>query len=85
MPQADNVVTFPVDHGTTDFLRDFIADPQSRLEEVAYRLFAIEAIVSLVRRVDELPREVAASFAAIELALHDCRAVAELRPVRTAA
>jgi hypothetical protein len=84
MPQAENVVTFPLDRTTTDLLRDFIGPPQQRLDEVSHRLASLEALIGLATQAVDLPAQVSGALSAIEVALHDCLVVAELRPVEYA-
>lgn len=81
MPQAENVVSFPVEAGTTDFLRDFIGTPRERLEEVTYRLAGLEGILILLRRADGLSAEVSAMLGGLEDLVHGCLAICELSPV----
>lgn len=81
MPQAENVISFPVDRATTDLLRDFIGSPQDRLDEVTARLSGIEAILFLIRQAEEhVPPLVAQALLGIEAAVGDCVRIAELRP-----
>ena len=80
MPQAENVISFPVNVATTDLLRDFIGSPQERLDEISARLGGIEAILFLIRQAeDHVPPLVASALLGIEAAVHDCVRIAELR------
>ena len=81
MPQAENVISFPVNPATTDLLRDFIGNDSQRLDEVATRLSGIEAVLFLVRQADEhVSPLVGRALLAIEAAIDDCVKIAELRP-----
>lgn len=82
MPQAENVISFPVNPATTDFLADFIASPQERLDEVVARLTGLEAVVFLVRQAEDFCSPLAQNaLRSIEMAICDCVRIAELRPV----
>lgn len=81
MPQAENVISFPVSAATTDLLRDFIGGPEARLDEIVARLGGIEAVLFLVRQAeDQVPPLVGRALLAIEAAVGDCVRIAELRP-----
>lgn len=81
MSQAANVISFPVDAGTTDLLRDLIGDAGARLDAVTHRIEGIAALASMAKDAEGLPPHVAAAFGGIESMLRDCLLVAELRPV----
>ena len=82
MPQAENIISFPVNVGTTDLLHDLIGSSSKRLEEVSARMRGIEAVLFLVRQADEhVSPLVASALLAIEAAVGDCVRIAELRPV----
>ena len=81
MPQAENVISFPVNPATTDLLRDFICTPAERLDEVVARLSGLDGLIFLIRQADEqVPPLVERALFAIEMAVCDCIRIAELRP-----
>lgn len=86
MSQADQTVTFAIDATTTDFLRGFIGSPQERLDEISARLMGAEALLFFVRNFEEeyAPSVLQQALAGIELVLHDCQALAEVRPLAPA-
>ena len=81
MPQAENVISFPVNAATTDFLRDFIASPEARLDEIVSRMSGVAAVLFLVRNANCGERVRYAALSLAETAAEDCVRIAELRPV----
>lgn len=80
MQQADNIISFPLNAGTTDFLRNFIGTPAQRLDEVSARLGHLAALVWLASKAEDLSPIVGLALRAIEDGLLDCQRIAELRP-----
>lgn len=81
MPKAAEVISFPVNAGTTGFLREFSGDPQNRLNNVVERLSGIEAVLWGLSTSEVVPVEVQNMLFGIRNAIHDTMAIAELRPV----
>lgn len=85
MPKAAEVISFPLDAGTTGFLSEFSGDAQDRLSNVVTRLEDMVHLIYLARTSDQISSFAQCAFGAVEQSLRDCIAVAELRPVGGAA
>lgn len=85
MPQAANVISFPVDTGTTGFLVELSASADERLYAIDHRLRMIEAMLYYIRDSEELGQHERLMLSGVEQAITDCRAVAALHPVEPAA
>lgn len=81
MPKAAEVISFPLDAATTGFLREYSGTTNQRLDRIVCWLDDISNLIQLARASEDVPPGIAGAFSAIETALQDCIAVAELRPV----
>ena len=82
MSAVANIVSFPVDAESSDFLRRSVGPPADKLDAVALRLTGLEALVAMAKEASDLPPLARNALMGIELALRDCLGMIDAVPVK---
>lgn len=85
MQQAENVISFPLGPGTTEFLDDYIGSHARRLDAISDRLGCLSELAWLASRDETLDDHVSSAFRSLSISIKDCQAIAELRPLESRA
>ena len=81
MRQAANIISFPVDATTTDFLGEFTGSERQRLENVAIRLLCLKAMLQMMRQDPDASETTCSAFEGVEIAIKDCIALIDVQPL----